>query len=84
MIAISLVLTTLLAVPLLAAILYFYWEEEFHRKYGYLREQRTARERRQFLTFALVCVFVGGFCLVWSFYQTGRGIESSPAPIVTQ
>lgn len=83
MIAISLVLTALLAAPLLAAILYFYWEEQFHRRYGYLREQRKARERRQFLTFALVCVFLCGFSLVWSFHQTGE-IEVSPAPTVTQ
>lgn len=78
MIAISLVLTALLAAPLLAAILYFYWEEQFHRKYGYLREQRKARERRQFLTFALVCVFLCGFSLVWSFYQTGEIEISTP------
>lgn len=83
MIAVSLVLTALLTVPLLAAILYFYWEEQFHRRYGYLREQRKARERRQFLTFALVCVFLGGLSLVWSFYRV-ESIESPPAPAVTQ
>lgn len=82
MIAISLVLTAVLAVPLLAAILYFYWEEAFHRKYGYLREQRRAREKRQFLTFALVCVFLGGFSLVWSFYRVDS-IESPSASPVT-